>query len=155
MWHVAADRGLVLAPVETIATHGVTFVCKSFSAGFRMSRAPVFGHVQMKAIFFLLLLAGHDCVRVTEEVQWSKSKWAQLHADCKYSFTEGCAGEGCVRKRLPLDLTPSVSCRHTDAYLLKHNGLKNFQTIVKHLEEKSDKYAKSCQQASWLHLERC
>lgn len=116
-----------------------------------MSRAPVFGHVQMKAIFFLLLLAGHDCVRVTEEVQWSKSKWAQLHADCKYSFTEGCAGEGCVRKRLPLDLTPSVSCRHTDAYLLKHNGLKNFQTIVEHLEEKSDKYAKSCQQASWLN----
>eukprot|EP00913_Durusdinium_trenchii_P008304 g7801.t1 len=58
---------------------------------------------------------------------------------------------GCVRKRLPLDLTPSVSCRHTDAYLLKHNGLKNFQTIVEHLEEKSDKYAKSCQQASWLN----
>ena len=114
--------------------------------------APNFGHVQMKAVLFMLLLAGHDCVRVTEEVQWSKSKWDQLHEDCTWSFTKGCGGEGCVRKRLSLDLTPSASCRHTDAYLLKHNGMKNFQTIVNHLQEKSDKFAQSCQGARFWSL---
>ena len=111
--------------------------CKSLPPGLRsMSRAaPQFGHVQMQALFFLLLLAGHDCVRVVDEVKWSQSKWDQLHEDCHWSKMEQrCHGEECVWKRLPLDLTISSSCRHTDAYLLKHNGLENFHSIMELLK---------------------
>ena len=103
------------------------------------------GHVQIKAIFILLLLAGGEAVRVTDEVHWGKSEWNKLHADCTWSVN-GC-GEGCAWKRLPLDKTFSESCRHTDAYLLKHNGLENFQSMVKLFEQKSAKLAEKCQGA--------
>eukprot|EP00438_Fugacium_kawagutii_P011992 Skav206723 [mRNA] locus=scaffold967:224487:226877:- [translate_table: standard] len=94
-------------------------------------------HRQMKALFFILLLAGHDAVRVTQEAEWSKSKWNQLHAGCSWSLRKGCS-EGCVRKRLPLDL-PGESCRHTNAYLLEHNGLENYHAMIDILIEKSEK----------------
>ena len=102
--------------------------------------------MQIKAVFILLLLAGGEAVRVTEEVHWGKSEWNKLHADCTWSV-DGC-GEGCAWKRLPLDKTFSESCRHTDAYLLKHNGLENFQSMVKLFEQKSAKLAEKCQGAS-------
>ena len=107
--------------------------------------AKQFGHVQIKAIFILLLLAGGEAVRVTEEVQWGKSEWNKLHADCTWSV-KGC-GKGCAWRRLPLDKSFSESCRHTDAYLLKHNGLENFQSMVKLFEQKSAKVAAKCQGA--------
>eukprot|EP00438_Fugacium_kawagutii_P011996 Skav206727 [mRNA] locus=scaffold967:243392:245164:- [translate_table: standard] len=94
-------------------------------------------HRQMKALFFILLLAGHDAVRVTQEAEWSKSKWNELHADCSWSLRKGCS-EGCVRKPLPLDL-PGESCRHTNAYLLEHNGLENYHAMIDILIEKSEK----------------
>ena len=80
---------------------------------------------------------------MTQEVEWGKGKWDQLHADCTWSL-KGCKGEGCVWKRLPLDMTPSSSCRHTNAYLLEHNGLQNFKTMLELFEEKSAKYAEFC-----------
>ena len=49
-------------------------------------------------------------------------------------------------------MTPSESCRHTDTYLLEHDGLKNFNTMLKLFEEKSAKYGKHCQDASVLNL---
>eukprot|EP00438_Fugacium_kawagutii_P011995 Skav206726 [mRNA] locus=scaffold967:237054:239118:- [translate_table: standard] len=119
-------------------------------------------HRQMKALFFILLLAGHDAVRVTQEAEWSKSKWNELHADCSWSLGQGCS-EGCVRKRLPLDL-PGQSCRHTNAYLLEHNGLENYHAMIDILIEKSEKnlgevkisscrllYSEKCQKASGLN----
>eukprot|EP00438_Fugacium_kawagutii_P001556 Skav232572 [mRNA] locus=scaffold1594:261799:262233:+ [translate_table: standard] len=93
-------------------------------------------HRQVKALFFILLLAGHDAVRVGQEVEWSKSKWNQLHADCSWSLVKGCS-EGCVRKRMPLDLTPGESCRHTNAYLLENQGLENYHAMIEILIEQS------------------
>lgn len=29
---------------------------------------------------------GHECIRVDDEIEWSKSKWDQLHADCSWSI---------------------------------------------------------------------
>ncbi|CAK9032259.1 unnamed protein product [Durusdinium trenchii] len=112
-----------------------------------MRGTPQFGHVQMKAILFLVLLAGHECIRVDDEIEWSKSKWDQLHADCSWSIKGGCKGEGCVKRRLPLD-RPFGSCRHTDSFLLKHNGLQNYKTMLELLQEKSQKYSENCAGAS-------
>ena len=112
-----------------------------------MASTSRFGHVQMKALFFVILLAGNEAVRVTQEVQWPKSKWNELHEDCTWSL-KGCQGEGCAWKRFPLDTSPSSSCRHTDAYLLEHDGLKNFRSMLNLLEDKSAKYARSCHGAS-------
>lgn len=70
-----------------------------------------------------------------------------MHADCSTSLLKGCS-EGCVRKRLPLDLTPAESCRHTNAYLLENNGLENYHAMIEILIAKSEKYSESCQKAS-------
>eukprot|EP00913_Durusdinium_trenchii_P019981 g18780.t1 len=59
----------------------------------------------------------------------------------------GCKGEGCVKRRLPLD-RPFGSCRHTDSFLLKHNGLQNYKTMLELLQEKSQKYSENCAGAS-------
>ncbi|CAK9076559.1 unnamed protein product [Durusdinium trenchii] len=122
---------------------------------------PSTGHstVRAKAFFILLLLGGHEAVRIHEDVNltaltyqnedpmWEKV-YRDMNKDCYWMPKLGyCHGDGCVWKPLTLDhgFNDQASCRKSDKYLLKmdpHNSMQMFAGILK---AKSEKYAKKCQ----------
>eukprot|EP00438_Fugacium_kawagutii_P022972 Skav217640 [mRNA] locus=scaffold73:52871:58896:- [translate_table: standard] len=75
------------------------------------------GASQMKALFFILLLAGHDAVRVTQEAGWSKSKWNELHAGCSWY------GESCGEAETRWKVLEARKCRRREAQMTEASKL--------------------------------
>mmetsp|Transcript_41028 Transcript_41028/g.76291 ORF Transcript_41028/g.76291 Transcript_41028/m.76291 type:complete len:447 (-) Transcript_41028:59-1399(-) len=128
-----------------------------------MSR-PAGSTIKLKAVFFLVLLAGHEAVRVVEETSTAKSlltnsthptpqEWAEeyqaANQKCTWSMrTWKCMGAdgGCERKALRLDkpLPFSEQCRLSDKYMLEHDAKRNFKMMAGVLKDKSEKYKSGC-----------
>eukprot|EP00931_Biecheleriopsis_adriatica_P023249 TRINITY_DN14723_c0_g1_i4.p1 TRINITY_DN14723_c0_g1~~TRINITY_DN14723_c0_g1_i4.p1 ORF type:complete len:587 (-),score=132.52 TRINITY_DN14723_c0_g1_i4:51-1811(-) len=107
---------------------------------------------QVKAIFFILLLAGHEANRVSQQsslvdgVPTSdvEKQWQDASKHCKFRLTKGgCTGDGCKFRSLPLDLPPpsSQSCRLSDTYMLHTKRKGHFiQLQADLLRAKAKKY---------------
>ncbi|CAK9014005.1 unnamed protein product, partial [Durusdinium trenchii] len=153
----ASHDGLKGSEYPAIARHRNQLL--RFKSSDSMPR-PSTGHstVRAKAFFILLLLGGHEAVRIHEDVNltaltyqnedpmWEKV-YRDMNKDCYWERTWGyCYGDGCVWKPFALDFRPHEgSCRKSDKYLLKtdpHNSMQMFAGILK---AKSEKYAKNCQ----------
>eukprot|EP00930_Biecheleria_cincta_P052525 TRINITY_DN3776_c0_g1_i2.p1 TRINITY_DN3776_c0_g1~~TRINITY_DN3776_c0_g1_i2.p1 ORF type:complete len:568 (-),score=126.14 TRINITY_DN3776_c0_g1_i2:325-2028(-) len=110
--------------------------------------------VQLKAVFIILLLAGAEAHRITDQAKIAKSalgtleqqnpfktsyekEWAKENKACEWSTVSmvqgkgGCVGTGCSYRRLPLDLPPpsSQSCRLTDEFMLESERRSDFVTM--------------------------
>ena len=122
--------------------------------------------VKVKAIFFLLLLGGHEAVRVEEQASQtaavmslfgeppdSASEWADKYREankvCKWSTTSWkCVGAdgGCALRSFRLDRPRPFNdqCRLSDDYLMKHDPQTNFKMMAGLLKAKADKYKENC-----------
>lgn len=121
--------------------------------------------VKLKALFFIVLLAGNNAARIEGDVSvrhaastlqhavhWAanpaEEQWKAQNEACSYSWGSGCVGEGCEYRRLPLDRTYSQSCRLSDDRMLqepKHFFL--LQTEL--LGAKAGKFSEQCPGVSW------
>lgn len=127
--------------------------------------------LQVKAVSFILLLVGHEAVRVRDALKKLSSKnsdgldpaaeWQQENAACSWSTGNwACLGPGaavgnCAFRYLPNDGLPpfsSESCRLKDDYMLETNRAKYFQLQAKLLKVKSEKFSKKCSSAGVLHF---
>lgn len=125
--------------------------------------------VKLRALCFIVLLAGNSAARVGEGSQaaisvqdaaasldqaanWAtnpaEEQWKVENEACLYSWGSGCGGDGCEYRRLPLDRSYSQSCRLSDDHMLqdpKHFFL--LQTEI--LGAKAGKFAHQCPGVSW------
>ena len=115
--------------------------------------------IQVKALFILALLGGHEAVRIHEDVNLTALAYAghlnpgkdektyqEMNQECKSSWDRKCTQEGCEWKPFTLD-GPWASCRKSDKSLLASGPeavkehVKMFAGILK---AKAKKYADSC-----------
>ena len=120
--------------------------------------------IQVKALFILALLGGHEAVRIHENVNLTalayestghlnpynpgkaEKTYQEMNQECKSSWDRKCTQEGCEWKPFTLD-GPWGSCRKSDKSLLASGPeavkehLKMFAGILK---AKAKKYADSC-----------
>mmetsp|Transcript_50318 Transcript_50318/g.79872 ORF Transcript_50318/g.79872 Transcript_50318/m.79872 type:complete len:414 (-) Transcript_50318:76-1317(-) len=124
--------------------------------------------LQAKAIFLVLLIAGHEAVRVREAIhvhnamhnprKAAEDEWQKENNVCTWSTFDsdpGCKGPGCKYRYLPWDKPvpfSSESCRRTDDYMLNNNRAHYFQLQAELLAAKSAKFAEKCSDASALNL---
>lgn len=117
--------------------------------------------IQVKALFILALLGGHEAVRIHEDVNLTalayestghlkpgkdEKTYQEMNKQCKSSWDRKCTQEGCEWKPFTLD-GPWGSCRKSDESLLASGPeavkehLKMFAGILK---AKAKKYTDSC-----------
>lgn len=120
--------------------------------------------IQVKALFILALLGGHEAVRIHENVNLTalayestghlnpynpgkaEKTYQEMNQECKSSWDRKCTQEGCEWKPFTLD-GPWGSCRKSDESLLASGPeavkehLKMFAGILK---AKAKKYTDSC-----------
>ena len=113
--------------------------------------------IQVKALFILALLGGHEAVRIHEDVNLTalaghlnpgkaEKTYQEMNQECKSSWDRKCTQEGCEWKHFTLD-GPWGSCRKSDKSLLASGPeavkehVKMFAGILK---AKAKKYADSC-----------
>lgn len=117
--------------------------------------------IQIKALFILALLGGHEAVRIHEDVNLTalayestghlkpgkdEKTYQEMNKQCKSSWDRKCTQEGCEWKPFTLD-GPWGSCRKSDDSLLASGPeavkehLKMFAGILK---AKAKKYTDSC-----------
>ena len=120
--------------------------------------------IQVKALFILALLGGHEAVRIHEDVNLTalayestghlnpynpgkaEKTYQEMNQECKSSWDRKCTQEGCEWKPFTLD-GPWGSCRKSDESLLASGPeavkehLKMFAGILK---AKAKKYTDSC-----------
>ena len=120
--------------------------------------------IQVKALFILALLGGHEAVRIHENVNLTalayestghlnpynpgkaEKTYQEMNQECKSSWDRKCTQEGCEWKPFTLD-GPWGSCRKSDKSLLASGPeavkehVKMFAGILK---AKAKKYADSC-----------
>mgnify|MGYP000350329189 CR=1 FL=1 len=117
--------------------------------------------IQVKALFILALLGGHEAVRIHEDVNLTalayestghlkpgkdEKTYQEMNKQCKSSWDRKCTQEGCEWKPFTLD-GPWGSCRKSDKSLLASGPeavkehLKMFAGILK---AKAKKYTDSC-----------
>lgn len=117
--------------------------------------------IQVKALFILALLGGHEAVRIHEDVNLTalayestghlkpgkdEKTYHEMNKQCKSSWDRKCTQEGCEWKPFTLD-GPWGSCRKSDESLLASGPeavkehLKMFAGILK---AKAKKYTDSC-----------
>lgn len=96
--------------------------------------------LRARAVFFVLLLAGHDCIRLATETaaradpgassadpsaSSAKERWKEENSVCSWSKSRlRCAGDGvsshaCAFRPLPLDKGLSTSCRLSSAHMVE------------------------------------
>ena len=116
--------------------------------------------VKVQALFFLLLLGGHEAVRIHDDAnlaqlalagsgdfneepnEW-EMKYREMNNKCKAS--NGQCGEGCAWRPLTMDMSKSSSCRVSDKHLLQENRAENVKMMAGVMEAKSAKFAAKCQ----------
>ena len=117
--------------------------------------------IQVKALFILALLGGHEAVRIHEDVNLTalayestghlkpgkdEKTYQEMNKQCTSSWDRKCTQEGCEWKPFTLD-GPWASCRKCDESLLASGPeavkehLKMFAGILK---AKAKKYTDSC-----------
>jgi hypothetical protein len=115
--------------------------------------------LQAKAMYLMLLLAGHETVRIRQKISVHNStlnpqrrvedEWQSENEACTWTTTFKCKGPGCGFRYLPCD-RPSESCRLTDEHMLKTERAHYFHLQAGLLAAKSAKFSKKCRDASDL-----
>jgi len=126
---------------------------------------------QIKAICFILLLAGSSAVRIESQSNAAElsriltnsstpeDTWHEENEACTWAWTQrSCAGDGCEFRRLPLDFGRSQSCRLSDDHMLETDARRYFLLQSQLLAAKSQKFADRCPSVRFWHvrsLKRC
>jgi hypothetical protein len=121
--------------------------------------------LKVKAVCLLLLLAGHEALRVngaarttlavTKSLEVAQSlpksdaenRWNEASERCTWKVSKpGCSGEGCQFRPLPLDTSLSEMCRLSDAYMLSNASTQHqfVELAAQVLEQKSENFKKDC-----------